>query len=42
MEDVTLPFSLKLEAVDHFWLFLSEVPQVKAVIGCGGDQSTLI
>jgi len=37
MERVTLPFSLKLEAVDDYWLLLLDGPQMQAVIRRGGD-----
>ena len=41
-QSVILPFSLKLEAVDNLRLLLTEVPQMQAIIGCGGDQRALV
>ena len=42
IQSVILPFSLKLEAVDNLRLLLTEIPQMQAIIGRGGDQRALI
>jgi len=42
LQSVILPFSLKLEAVDNLRLLLTEVPQMQAIIGRGGDQRALV